>query len=126
MGFAWNQYRHSYMWGIRKGIALERAGYRCECGTGDSRCNRTTQLEMHHDRYPEYPDSDTVTNVRILCRDCHENFHHCFPERASKYISTDEMWKKGLLAANHCNHTTTMPQCDVDALIKNMELKKNV
>lgn len=126
MGFAWNSYRESSQWKYLKEKALIRSGYRCECGGGDKRCDQTSHLEMHHDRYPEYPDVDNVVNVRILCRECHENFHKCFPEKASKYISTDEMWKKGSLAACHCNHITIIPQSDIDTLIKNMGLKKNV
>jgi hypothetical protein len=74
----WEQYKGSQLWYNLKAEALKFAGNRCqnneECE--QYRCKKTTQLELHHDNYPNCPENDAISNVRILCRDCHENFHY--------------------------------------------------
>lgn len=48
--------------------ALERAHYKCEnCGTGLS----MTTAEAHHKTSVDAGGSDTLSNCKILCHDCH-------------------------------------------------------
>ena len=72
----WATYRGSGSWLNLKADALARAGYQCECVSNEGRCSSVYGLEMHHDRYPQFfPEGDKLSNVRILCRQCHERFH---------------------------------------------------
>lgn len=75
----WKYHYGILWWNVAKGIALERAGRKCEvCGAGMMDVN----LEVHHieklDRGEDYHNSpkNQQDNLRVLCRQCHEEMHH--------------------------------------------------
>ena len=55
--------------------ALQNANHKCECKRtthGHSgRCNSTTRLEAHHITALSSGGSDNLSNVEVLCHDCH-------------------------------------------------------
>lgn len=61
----WIEYRGSIKWLRLKVAALKRANNICE------ECGAKKRLEMHHLKYPQDPDKDSLENVKILCHNCH-------------------------------------------------------
>ena len=96
----WSDYKGSAQWYRLKDIAMQRAGHRCQHGEEceQQQCPNRTHLEMHHDFYPSCPENDRSENVRILCRDCHQDFHDyndlSDEERATKLAEALEFLSK--------------------------------
>ena len=120
----WDEYHKSEAWLRLKNQAMIVAGYRCQCGEGINRCINTTQLELHHDKYPYIPRLrpmlpefyDTIDNVRILCRDCHETFHICNKDyfgNLNTYYS--DIRDRANAAANVCDHP--VDETDISDLV---------
>jgi len=90
---SWNDYKGSPEWYALKDRALMRAGYRCEheecVYEGPVRCTNHENLEMHHITYPDHPIQDSLNNVMILCRDCHDEMHAC--PRCGSRLSQEEI-----------------------------------
>jgi hypothetical protein len=81
MSETWGDYCGTQRWYHLKDAALARANFQCEGELPVNycphfvRCENRENLEMHHDIYPDSPSEDRLGFVRILCRDCHQEFH---------------------------------------------------
>lgn len=61
-------YLQSHKWSKKREAALKEADYKCSiCGGKDN-------LQVHHLSYKEVEGED-VSQVRVLCRPCHEKVH---------------------------------------------------
>jgi hypothetical protein len=117
----WESYRQSNEWKELKRLALARSGYRCQCGDDheSTRCGNTTLLEMHHDRYPRFQESDSIENVRILCLGCHETFHVHYSGCDLGQISVSDMRYRAAMVSRVCNHPVRMTTIEICDFIKN-------
>jgi hypothetical protein len=59
------EYLRSATWLALRLEALERDGFACRC------CPSTTNLQVHHRRYPEVWGTETVEDLTTLCGRCH-------------------------------------------------------
>jgi hypothetical protein len=62
------KYLRSDHWRTLSAAKVEDVGFRCE------RCKRRTQLEVHHMTY-ERLGAERLSDLRVLCRSCHEKHH---------------------------------------------------
>ncbi len=76
----WTPYAEYLMgdhWRAFRLVALDRAGHRCQV------CAATGSLEVHHNSY-DRKGREELTDVVVLCRRCHGNFHATEPPGLSK------------------------------------------
>lgn len=66
-------------WGRFRRRAIAHYGGRCE------RCSAERRLEVHHLRYPTL-GTETMDDVRVLCRRCHDARHG---QRRPRYYDSD-------------------------------------
>lgn len=52
-----------------RSAALRRDGWRCQ------RCGARSQLDVHHLRFRAHGGDDTLDNLIVLCRKCHQCVH---------------------------------------------------
>jgi 5-methylcytosine-specific restriction endonuclease McrA len=64
----YRQYLRTEEWRERRMQALQRAGFRCQT------CNAGGRLEVHHRTY-ERRGAEEMSDLTVLCRGCHQNFH---------------------------------------------------
>lgn len=64
----YHAYLQSPEWQAKRVLALDRAGGRCQL------CNRATRLHVHHRTYERLGNED-LSDLTVLCADCHEHFH---------------------------------------------------
>jgi len=87
--FRHQQFMASDEWKHIRGLKLDLASHRCEkCGVGDP-------LDVHHLTYDRFGGDELLTDLQVLCRDCHETVHGrkfgtSEPER-SMYRSFEEL-----------------------------------
>lgn len=85
----YQQFMASDEWKHIRGLKLDLASHRCEkCGVGDP-------LDVHHLTYDRFGGDELLTDLQVLCRDCHETVHGrkfgtSEPER-SMYRSFEEL-----------------------------------
>ena len=84
----YNDYMRSEDWKHVRRLKLEFAGNRCE------KCGATDELHVHHLTYDRF-GHENLTDLQVLCRDCHETVHGrkfgtSEPER-SMYRSFEEL-----------------------------------
>lgn len=56
-------------WRVLRRLALEAAAHRCVI------CDGTRNLEVHHRNY-ERLGEERLSDLTVLCEDCHSVFHH--------------------------------------------------
>jgi 5-methylcytosine-specific restriction endonuclease McrA len=67
--FRHQQFMASDEWKHIRGLKLDLASHRCEkCGVGDP-------LDVHHLTYDRFGGDELLTDLQVLCRDCHEAVH---------------------------------------------------
>jgi hypothetical protein len=60
-----------------RGELIEREGATCEnCGWSPMSMEEERLLHAHHRKYVSHGGGDELSNLRLLCRDCHINLHH--------------------------------------------------
>lgn len=70
MGITYQEYLESPEWAEKRRAVLARAAGRCEaCGV------EGVPLEVHHRTYERLGDEDVDSDLRALCRACHESAH---------------------------------------------------
>jgi 5-methylcytosine-specific restriction endonuclease McrA len=73
----YKQYLNSAKWGEIRKLALKVANHRCaECGTGN-------RLHVHHLTYARL-GNERITDLQVLCKDCHWTAHHPGEQRPSR------------------------------------------
>jgi len=65
----YQEYLLTPVWNELKKAALARADYRCQV------CNSDNSLNIHHRKYPRVLGKEPVSDLVVLCRNCHELFH---------------------------------------------------
>ena len=77
--------------------ARKRAAGKCE------RCDRETKTEPHHIAYCKWGRFDPPENLKMLCRECHEDAHRC--QKCGNVNLKAWHIKNGLdVCFNCCNH----------------------
>jgi len=94
----YREYLKSDKWNVMRNIALIRADFKCQL------CNGTEKLNVHHRKYPKVLGSEPITDLIVLCRECHENHHRINPPskcdssrfkgKTSEYGSKYHVWIK--------------------------------
>ena len=95
---AFRQYKTHYLttkeWENKRKVALELANYKC------TNCNKSTDLNVHHDYgYKLIPD-EPQDCLRVLCVKCHHLLHkkYGYPQTLEEYYKFDtrgkEIWLK--------------------------------
>lgn len=85
----YQQFMESDEWKHIRGLKLDLASHRCEkCGVGDP-------LDVHHLTYDRFGGDELLTDLQVLCRECHEAAHGRkfgvgYPER-DMYRSFEEL-----------------------------------
>ena len=70
------EYLKTPEWRALRNRALIQAGNRCQV------CSKhNLQLDVHHNSYQRYGD-EQLSDLVVLCRDCHQHFHGILPEAA--------------------------------------------
>jgi replicative DNA helicase len=64
----YEEYRKTEQWQSLRGLALRRAGERCQV------CNSADDLDVHHRTYARL-GSEHVDDLTVLCHRCHSIFH---------------------------------------------------
>jgi predicted HNH restriction endonuclease len=64
----YSAYLKSPEWRVVRRLALGHAHYRCQV------CNRRDALEVHHRTY-ERIGRELLSDVSVLCAECHGHFH---------------------------------------------------
>jgi 5-methylcytosine-specific restriction endonuclease McrA len=80
----YQQYLESDVWQRTRRHKLEEAQYRCEL------CNSSTRLQVHHRDYSRI-GNERLTDLTVLCDECHERHHHKMPESRVKLPEPDPM-----------------------------------
>lgn len=73
-GVNYYEYLRSTEWQVVRRLALERAAGRCQI------CNQPGRLDVHHRTY-ERLGHELLSDVTVLCRDCHAKHHDKLPAR---------------------------------------------
>ena len=76
------EFRKTEEWKVIKTLVFERSEGRCECPggydnggvRGSTRC-RNDALQIHHETYPEIPETDVHDSLLALCMVCHATRH---------------------------------------------------
>ncbi len=55
-------------------VALENKGHKC------LRCRTSEDVEVHHIRPQNRDGNSDISNLMLLCRDCHDLWHKVFPD----------------------------------------------
>lgn len=66
------EYLRSPEWQVVRRLALERAAGRCQV------CNQPGRLDVHHRTYARL-GQELLSDVTVLCRDCHSKHHEKLP-----------------------------------------------
>lgn len=64
----YGEYLNSPHWHLVRAAAIVKADYRCQL------CNSPDNLQVHHRTY-ERRGKEKLSDVTVLCRDCHRKFH---------------------------------------------------
>jgi 5-methylcytosine-specific restriction endonuclease McrA len=65
----YKRYMRSDTWHAIRDVKLSIAAYECEqCGARD-------RLDVHHLTYDRFGGDERMTDLRVLCRPCHETAH---------------------------------------------------
>lgn len=73
------EYLKTDHWQVVRGAALERAGHACQL------CNATDDLHVHHRTY-ERRGQELPSDVIVLCKRCHEQFHQVTNGRPTRTV----------------------------------------
>ena len=65
----YREYIESDIWEKKRQERLDLAGERCEL------CNRSSNLDVHHRTYERFGGDEKMSDLIVLCRTCHSNFH---------------------------------------------------
>lgn len=65
----YQEYLASNKWQELREEAIKRANGRCQL------CNSTSDLRVHHRKYPKIYGTEPITDLTVLCNDCHAMFH---------------------------------------------------
>lgn len=68
VGTDYREYLESPHWHLVRAAAIVKADYRCQL------CNSPDNLQVHHRTY-ERRGEEKLSDVTVLCRDCHRKFH---------------------------------------------------
>ena len=112
----YKEYLQSPEWQVLRRIKLEEAGHRCMV------CNGDGKLHVHHRTY-ERIRMELLTDLIVLCADCHRLFHfrdQPEPDMSYKFQLDDgsvgrlkdqdlEQWKQNL------------PHVDVDKILQDLQ-----
>lgn len=77
-----DEYLKSDYWRQRKEDALDRAGRKCTV------CSDRSRLQVHHNTYERCPYHEFVTDLTVLCDDCHSLFHGKLPKPRTQALSS--------------------------------------
>ena len=85
----YDKFMASDEWAHLRKIKLEFADYECE------KCGAAGPLDVHHLTYERFGGDELLTDLQVLCRECHETVHGrkfgtSEPER-SMYRSFEEL-----------------------------------
>lgn len=78
---AYRLFLQSPEWHDLRRAKLDEAGHRCD------ECGETRRLQCHHTRYVHPWSATTLSDLRVLCRNCHAAVGHNFAE----YDPTEEL-----------------------------------
>lgn len=67
-GTTYREYLNSPHWHLVRAAAIHKADYRCQL------CHSPNNLQVHHRTY-ERRGEEKLSDVTVLCRDCHRKFH---------------------------------------------------
>ena len=83
----YKQYIRSDMWRDLREKRLKMDAYQC------TRCFSTTNLQVHHRKYPDSWHKDNTANLQTLCQSCHLSKHgrHCAPEYRRPFVHISEV-----------------------------------
>ena len=73
--YTYDDYLASDLWKITQTIAKKRARGKCQV------CNSSEHLQVHHRSYEDGLGKESVTDLTVLCRDCHKLFHDNLKKR---------------------------------------------
>ena len=76
----YQEYLRSPQWKRLRRETVDAYGGRCiKCRWGDN-------LDVHHIKYPDRWENDSMNNLTVLCHDCHQKEHRLNPEHACVHI----------------------------------------
>jgi 5-methylcytosine-specific restriction endonuclease McrA len=71
----YDKYMRSEEWQIIRDVKLACASHKCEaCGYGEYE-DQTDTLDVHHLTYDRFGGDEYMTDLKVLCRPCHEAAH---------------------------------------------------
>jgi len=72
----YSDYLDSRVWRSKRRAVRRRANYRCEeCGTMEALFPYGPKFNVHHLRYPKVLGTEPLTDLVLLCPDCHAKKH---------------------------------------------------
>lgn len=80
----YKQFLVSDFWQEAREMALSRAGRRCQL------CNADSNLHVHHRTYEHRGwEDENLSDLTVLCADCHERYHTSNPNHAKPPVPPD-------------------------------------
>ena len=83
----YEEYLTSEDWEEKRSIAYKAAEYRC------ATCGEKKKLHAHHLFYRNLHDVDPITELLVLCEDCHAIAHHVNTKNKSRYEAIQRITK---------------------------------
>jgi len=80
-------YLESEDWEEKRAVAYKAADYRC------ATCGGKKKLNAHHLVYRNLYDVDPITELLVLCEDCHAIAHHVNTKNKSRYEAIQRITK---------------------------------
>ena len=65
----YQEFMASDEWKHIRSLKLDLASHRCET------CGGTERLDVHHLTYDRFGGDELLTDLRVLCRECHQTVH---------------------------------------------------
>lgn len=75
---SYHEYLQSHQWQRKRNAAFAHYGKKC------CRCQATTRLQVHHRHYNTL-FNEAVTDLEVLCDDCHSSEHGKQPKPLRRY-----------------------------------------
>jgi len=74
----YKDYLETEHWRTLRRLKIEEANQHCQlCGKG---ADRTTTLHVHHNTYTRFPYRELLSDLVVVCTQCHSIFHDRLPE----------------------------------------------
>lgn len=91
-GMDYFDYLKSDIWRWKRKQVWRRAGGMCE-RCAEHNC-RTPGEHTHHDRYPSILGEEPISDLRLLCADCHRFIHGHSDHDPHGTVTWDELQRK--------------------------------